>query len=93
MANEVEVFELSGTRGNLLLAPVPALAKQTLTIGGAVSAAFNPSTAIVRITTTATCRVVFGAAPTGAGDTMLVYAGQYNDFAVISKQKVIAVAA
>lgn len=93
MANEVEIHEMAGCRSGLLLAPVPALTKQTLSIGGAVSAAFNRSTAIVRITTTTTCRVEFGTAPAGSGNTMLVYAGQYNDFAPNPGHKVIAVAA
>ena len=93
MANEVEVHELIAPRGNRPVAPMPALAKQTLNIAGAVSAAFNRSTTMVRITTTTTCRVEFGTAPAGSGATILVYAGQYNDFDVIAGHKVIAVAA
>lgn len=98
MANEVEVFELDAIRSpGTPLAPMPPIAKQTLSIGGAVSAAFNRSTRMVRITTTTQCRVEFstktGTDPAGTGMTMLVYTGQYNDFEVIAGRKVIAVSA
>jgi hypothetical protein len=93
MANEVEVHELTGLRGQRPVAPFPAVAKQTLSIGGAASSAFNRGTVMVRITTTTTCRVEFGSAPAGSGNTVLIYSGLHNDFDVIAGQKVIAVAA
>jgi hypothetical protein len=93
MANEVEVHELSALRGGVPAMPVPQIEKQTLSIGGAVSNAFNRGTAIVRITVTTDCRVEFGTAPAGAGDTILLYSGMHHDFAVSPNHKVIAVAA
>lgn len=93
MANEVEVHELAALHGNNPTPRFPALAKQTLTIAGAVSSAFNRSTVFVRVTTTTTCRLHFGAAPDGLSNTVLCYAGAYNDFEVIAGHKVIAVAA
>lgn len=93
MADEVEIHELSGLRGSRSVAPMPPIAKQTISIGDVVSAAFNPGTVMVRVTTTTTCRLEFGPAPDGTGDTILCYSGQHNDFDVIAGQAVIAVAA
>lgn len=97
MANEVEVFELAALRGDVPARPMPPIAKQVLTIGGAVSAGFNAGTLIVTIITTTACRVVFstvaGVDPTGAGITFPLAANTAYDFAVIPGRKVIAVAA
>ena len=97
MANEVEVHELKAITTGVPVRNVPGIAKQTLSIGGAASAAFNRSTKFVAITTTTACRVEFsnaaGTAPTGSGDTWLLATGQIYDFEVVAGRKVIAVAA
>ncbi len=88
MANEVQVFEMQAGRASA----VNFLAKQTLTIGGAISAAFNKSTQSVRIVSTTGCVIEFGAAPDGLGNFYPIVAGQVYEFGVIAGQKVIAVA-
>lgn len=93
MANEVEVFELTDTRGSRNIRPVPFLTKQTLSVGGAVSAGFNRSAAAVTVITSLACRLEFGTAPTGSGATFPIAANVPYDFDVIAGTKVIAVAA
>lgn len=97
MANEVEVFEQAAMRGVAPIRIMPPLAKQTLSIGGAVSAAFNRSTVIITVVTTTACRVEFSVAagtdPAGSGMTFPIAANTPYDFAVIAGRKVIAVAA
>lgn len=92
MANEVEIHELADLIGDRPVARMPAIEKQTINIG-ALSAAFNRSTVMVRITTTTTCRLEFGTAPNGSGDTILCYSGMFNDYEVIAGHKVYAAAA
>ena len=93
MANEVEVHELSDLRAHRGVPAFPARVKQTLSIAGAASSAFGRGTVMVHITTTTTCRLEFGTAPDGNGDTVLCYAGFPNHFEVMPGHKVIAVAA
>ena len=96
MANEVEVFELTATRGRTPVRPFPPIAKQTLSIGGAVSAAFNRSTKFITVTTTTACRIEVstkdGVDPTGSGDTFPLAANTAYDFEIIAGRKIIAVA-
>lgn len=92
MANEVQVFEMIAGRAGIEPAPVNFLTKQTLTIGGAISAAFNRSTTQVRIISTTGCVIEFGSAPDGLGSFFPIVAGQIYDFSVVAGQKVIAVA-
>ena len=97
MANEVEVFELGGAPGGHPVRSMPPIAKQTLSIGGAVSAAFNRGASIVTIVTTTACRVEFsvraGTDPAGSGMTFPLAANVPYDFHVVAGRKVIAVAA
>jgi hypothetical protein len=71
MANEVKVIEMKEIRGKTPVMVRPKLATQTLSIGGAVSAAFNKGTSIVGIRTTTDCQIEFsnrdGTAPNGSG--------------------------
>lgn len=95
MANEVTVIEMIGLRNNTHVRPMPPLAKQTLSIGGTVSAAFNASTNLVFITSTTDCNLEFStpsAAPTGTGMTFPIAAGVDYDFSVRGGTKVIVVA-
>lgn len=92
MANEVQLFEMVGDRSGSEARPVTFRAKQTLTIGGAASAAFDPSTTYVTIVSTTSCVIEFGTAPDGLGNTFPIVAGQLYDFAAYRGQKVIAVA-
>jgi hypothetical protein len=92
MANEIQVFEMTGLRPNVLGRPVKFLAKQTLSIGGAASTAFNPGTSYVTVVSTTSCVIEFGAAPDGSGSTFPIVAGQLYDFAANHTMKVIAVA-
>lgn len=93
MANEVEVFEMIAPRGDRPVRPVPFLEKQVLSIAGAASADFGPSTAMVTINTNTACRLEFGNAPDGSGDTFPIEADTLYDFDVVPGTKVIAVAA
>lgn len=63
----------------------PPVAEQTVAIGAGstASAAFNASTAIVRLHADAICSVAFGAAPTASATTMRLAAGQTEYFAVV----------
>lgn len=98
MANEVEIYELDALRGDQApVAPMPPLAKQVLSIGGAVSAAFNRGANMVRVNSNAACRIEFspavGTDPTGAGMTIRIAADRDYDFSAIAGRKVIVVAA
>lgn len=97
MANEVEVFELHAPSSGAPVRPMPPIAKQTLSIGGAASAGFNRSTAMVTIVTTTACRVQFspaaGTTPDGSTATFPLAANVPYDFEAVAGRKVIAVAA
>ena len=97
MANEVEIYEAKDLSGSGMALPVPLMAKQVLSIGGPVSAAFNRSTKYIRVAAIADARIEFsppaGTDPTGAGMTILIKAGTSQDFEVVAGRKVIAVAA
>ena len=98
MANEVTVIETQGVRGRDPARVMPPLAVQTLSIGGAVSAAFNKSTTIVTIRTTIACKIEFsaldGTDPDGNnGGEFPIDANIPHDFSVKPGAKVIAVAA
>lgn len=92
MANEVQVFEMIGERGGSGARPVTFRAKQTLSIGGAASSAFDPSTSFITLISTTGCLVEFGTAPDGLGNTFPIVAGQLYDFGAYRGQKVIVVA-
>jgi hypothetical protein len=64
----------------------PALASQTVSIGGtsAASSAFNASTRFVRVRTDAICSVKFGADPTATASDARLPAGASEVFAVKS---------
>lgn len=95
MADEVTVIELQALRGALAVPSMPPLAVQTLSIDGAVSAAFNANTSNISIYTDTACTIEFsqrdGTDPdgTGAGKFPLP-AGQYYGFEVRAGTKVIA---
>jgi hypothetical protein len=92
MANEVQVFEMSDAPGARLLRQAPFIEKQVLTIGGAASAAFNASTTAITVISSTACKLDFGTAPDGNGDTFPIAADTPYDFAVRRALKVIAVA-
>lgn len=99
MANEVTVIETQALPGNIPVRVAPFLAVQTLSIGGAVSSAFNKSTTFVSIHTSTACSIEFsnldGTDPDGAGagsGKIPIPAGVYHDFRVHAGSKVIAVA-
>jgi hypothetical protein len=94
MANECSVFEMrSPRRGDMPIRTVPALAKQQLSTTG-TSAAFNASTTMVSIHTTAGSvefsRVVAGVMtdPDGTGVTWPLAINTYYDFDVQPGTKV-----
>lgn len=91
MANEVQIFEMIGGRGESESPPVNFVAKQTLSIGGAISAAFNRSTTEVEVISTTGCVIEFGSAPDGLGSFYPIAAGHPRRFSVVAGQKVIAV--
>ena len=70
-------------RGNLApVAQLPAIAEQTVATGASSvqSAAFSPSTAIVRLHSDATCSVAFGVNPTATTSSMRLYANSPEYF-------------
>ena len=88
----VIVTEFQGLRDKAQVPPVPPREQQSLTIGGAASAAFGRGTVIVEIDTDTACRVEFGADPAGTGDTIYIPALLPRQFHVQAGHKVIAVA-
>ena len=66
------------------VAIAPALADQTVAIGGssAASAFLNVRTRVVRLATDATCSVAFGTTPTATVTTMRLAAGAVEYFGV-----------
>lgn len=93
MANEVQVFEMIGERpltGGAM--PTNFRAKQTLSIGGAASSAFNAGTSWVAVVSTTGCVVEFGATPDGLGITFPIVAGRVYHFAAHHGLKIIAAA-
>lgn len=88
----VIVTEMQALRDGAQVPAMPPRAQQELTIGGAVSAAFGGGTIIVEIDTDTHCRVEFGAAPDGNGDTIYIPALTPRQFHVQPGHKVIAVA-
>ena len=89
----VIVTELMVLRDRAPVPPTPPVEQQSITIGGAASAAFRGNTSMVEIDTDTACRVEFGAAPDGNGDTFYIPANIPRQFHVLSGHKVIAVAA
>lgn len=93
MANEVTVLELNPVRSKD--APVrempPIAVPQVLTIGGAVSSAFNRSTTIISVYTTTACNIEIGASPDGTRIFPLP-ANQWHDFGVLPNHKIKATA-
>lgn len=100
MANEVKVVEMGEIRGRTQIRHAPFLAVQTLSIGGAVSSAFNNGTKMVSIRTTTDCNIEFsnldGTDPDGAGAGSgvipLIAAEGWQDVGVRAGDKVIVVA-
>lgn len=88
----VIVTELQALRDKAQVAPVPPRGQQSITIGGAASAAFGRGTTMVEIDTDTECRVDFGADPDGNGYTLYVPASLPRQFHVQAGHKVIAVA-
>lgn len=88
----VIVTELAQVRDRAPVPPVPPREQQSLTIGGAASAAFGGGTSMVEIDTDTACRVEFGANPDGNGDTFYIPATTPRQFHVIPGHKVIAIA-
>ena len=90
----VEVFEMRSARGVGSGRAVPFLVKQSLTIGGAASAAFNRSTAMVTIYTDVACRIAFsppaGATPTASDISFPIPAAVHMDFSIVAGRQVIA---
>jgi hypothetical protein len=99
MANEVTVVEQQYMDDGQNAFNAPFLAVQTLSIGGAVSSAFNSGTRKVSIMSTTACGIEFsarnGTAPNGAGagsGVIRIPANTYLHFTVKPATKVIAVA-
>lgn len=99
MADEVTIVEQSEIRGRTSIMVQPFLAVQTLSIGGAVSAAFSGSTRMISVRTTTDCHIEMsnqdGTAPDGAGAGSgvipLIAAEGWQSFSVRSGDKLIAV--
>ncbi len=89
----VIVTEFQALRDKAQVPPVPPREQQSLTIGGAASAAFGRGTTIVEIDSDTHCRIEFGVAPDGNGDTIYIPALLPRQFHVQAGHKVIAVAA
>lgn len=89
----VTILELQSLRDWAQAIPVPERAKQSLTIGGAASAAFGRGTVVVEIDSPTHCRVEFGVNPAGTGNTFYIPALTPRQFNVMPGHKVIAVAA
>jgi|JI10StandDraft_1071094.scaffolds.fasta_scaffold63686_2 hypothetical protein len=90
MANEIELEENPGGRKGLRGL---AHARQTLSIGGAASSAFNASTRSIAVRTSTDCKVEIGANPNGSGLTTPIYADDgWRDFPVAAGLKLIAIA-
>lgn len=72
----------------------PAVAEQTVAIGGASaqSAAFNAATKIIRVHTDAICSIkVGGTNPTATATTMRMAAGQVEYFGVAPGDKIAVI--
>lgn len=87
----VIVTEFQGLRDKAQVPPVPPREQQSLTIDGAASAAFGRGTTIVEIDSDTHCRVEFGTAPDGSGDTIYIPALLPRQFSVQAGHKVIAI--
>lgn len=90
----VSVFEQAALRQAIPIRQTPAEAFQSLTVGGAASAAFKRQTCIVSIYSDVACNVAFspksGVAPTATDVAWPIAANTYCDFSVIGGRQVIA---
>lgn len=89
-----EFVQFPTVQGNPIQAPMePAVAEQTVAIGGAsvASAAFNAKTRLVRLHTDAICSVKFGSAPVASATTARLAAGQTEFHAVSPGDKVAVI--
>lgn len=79
--------------GDANCAKEPALAEQTVAIGGGSvsSSAFNTLTRLVRLHCDAICSIAFGKAPTATTGKKRMVAGQTEYFAVESGFKVAVI--
>lgn len=93
MANEVRVYEMTEIRAHGQARPVPLIAKQILSVGGASSNAFNRSTNLITVTTTLACWVDITASPLQAGKTIYLAADREYDFSVQPGHSIRAFAA
>ncbi len=91
----VKVTELAGIGlgGTAQIPMMPPIEQQSITISGAASAALKGGTVVVEIDSDTACRVEFGSAPAGTGDTVYIPALTPRQFGVQAGHKVIAVAA
>lgn len=88
MANEVTVLELGQPRlSNAPLRKMPPIDRQVLSIGGAVSAAFERSTTIISVYSTTACNIDIRETP-ASGTAFPLPAGVWHDFDVSPNHKV-----
>lgn len=99
MANEVTVVEQQNFRGHQAILEAPFLATQTLSIGGAISAAFAGGTRTIMAYTTTSCTIELtslgGTAPDGAGagsGAIPLFANVWLPIGVRAGDQIIAVA-
>lgn len=89
-----EFTEPSRYAGSLMpAAAVPAVAEQTVAIGGAStqSSAFNAKTHLVRVHTDAICSIAFGSDPTATTSTMRLAADTTEYFEVQPGDKIAVI--
>lgn len=88
-----EFAETAVTGGGLQIGRMPPLAEQQVAIDAvsAASAAFNASTAYIRVHADQICSIAVGSAPTAAATNMRLVAGQTEYFGVTAGHKIAAI--
>jgi hypothetical protein len=78
---------------SLPVARLPAVAEQTVAIGGtsAQSSAFNADTELIRVHTDAICSILVGSNPTATATKMRLAAGQTEYFLVVRGSKIAVI--